>query len=116
MNKIIYWSPRILSLAFVLFLSLFALDVFSEYSGWESVLAFLIHLLPSLVLLGITIIAWKHDLAGTIAFFGFAALYVFLAGFDRPWSWYALISSPATIVGILFLMSWLQKKKRRESV
>ena len=109
--KIVYWLPRILSIGFVLFLSLFSLDVFSEYSGWDAVLPFLIHLIPSFILLGVALVAWKYDLAGTIVFLGFAVFYVFAAGFDRPWSWYAGISLPSAVVGILFLLSWLQKKK-----
>jgi hypothetical protein len=111
--KIIYWLPRILSIAFVLFLSLFSLDVFSEYGGWNVVLPLLIHLVPSFVLLGVIIISWKHDLVGAIAFLGFAVFYVFAVGLDRPWSWYAGISCPSAVVGILFLLSWLQKGKIR---
>jgi len=111
--KIIRWLPRILSIAFVLFLSLFALDVFGEYSGWQAVLGFLIHLLPSFVLLAVILIAWKYDLVGAIAFLASAAFYVFMVGLDRPWSWYAGISGPAAVVGILFLLSWLQKRKNK---
>lgn len=113
--KIIYWLPRILSIGFVLFLSLFALDVFSEYNGWNIVLPLLMHLVPSFVLLGIALIAWKYDLVGAVAFLGFAIFYIFMAGFDRPWSWYAGISLPSAVVGILFLLSWLQKRKGQKS-
>lgn len=111
-KKIVYWLPRVLSIAFILFLSLFALDVFAEYTGWELVLALFIHLLPSFILLGVVAVSWKHDLVGVIVFFGFAVFYVFAAGFDRHWSWYASISGPAAIVGTLFFLSWLQKRKK----
>jgi len=111
--NIIHWLPRILSIAFVLFLSLFALDVFGEYSGWQAFLGFLIHLLPSFVLLAVILIAWKYNLVGAIAFFGSAVFYVFMVGFDRPWSWYVGISGPAAVVGILFLLSYLQKRKNK---
>lgn len=83
--RIFYWLPRILSIAFVLFLSLFALDVFSEYSGWNIMLPLFMHLIPSFILLGVAIISWKYDLVGAVIFFGFAVFYVFAAGFDRPW-------------------------------
>jgi hypothetical protein len=108
--KIIYWLPRILSIGFIIFLSLFSFDVFSEYSGWDAVLPFLIHLIPSFVLLGIALISWKYDLIGAIVFLGFAIFYVFMAGFDRHWSWYVGISCPSAIIGILFFLSWLKKK------
>jgi len=109
-NKIIYWSPRILSICFVLFLSLFALDVFNEYSGWKIIPALLIHLLPSLVLLALVIIAWKYDLVGMAVFFIAAISYVLAVGFHHHWSWYASISGPAVVIGVLFLLSWRQKK------
>ncbi len=112
MKNILYWSPRILSIAFVLFLSLFALDVFGAYTGWELVTALLIHLLPSFVLLGVAIISWKYDMVGAVAFLGFAVFYVLMVGFDRPWSWYAGISGPAALVGLLFLLNWFRKRKR----
>ena len=110
-RKIIYWLPRILSIAFVLFLSLFSLDVVGEYSGWEMVVAFLMHLLPSIFLLVVTAIAWKYDLVGAIVFLGFAIFYISAVGLDRHWSWYAAISGPTAIVGILFLANWLQDRK-----
>jgi predicted neutral ceramidase superfamily lipid hydrolase len=109
--KIIYWLPRVLSIGFVLFLSLFSFDVFSEYSGLSVVLPLLIHLVPSFVLLAAVLISWKHDLVGVTVFLGFAVFYVFMVGLNRPWSWYAGISGPAVALGILFLLSWARKRK-----
>jgi uncharacterized membrane protein len=109
--KIIYWLSRVLSIAFVILLSLFALDVFSEYSGWQAAWGFFIHLLPSIFLLAVVLISWKYDLIGAIVFLGFAVFYVLMVGLDRPWSWYATISGPALVVGILFLLTWIQKRK-----
>ncbi|NUM25359.1 MAG: hypothetical protein HUU49_01910 [Candidatus Buchananbacteria bacterium] len=109
-NPVLHWLPRLLSLGFVLFLSLFSLDVFNEYQGWQTLLAFLIHSLPSLVVLVAVIIAWKYDLFGAIIFFGFAVAYVLMAGFDKPWSWYATISGPTLLISILFLANFMIKK------
>jgi len=111
-KEIIRWLPRILSIAFVLFLSLFAMDVFGEYTGWELILALLIHLLPSFALLGVVLISWKHELAGAVIFSAFGIFYVMAAGLSRPWTWYAFISGPAFVVAILFFISWLQKKNK----
>jgi len=109
--KIIHWLPRVLSIGFVIFLSLFSLDVFSEYSGWDVVLPLLVHLIPSFVLLAVVLIAWKHDLAGAIVFFSFAVLYAFMVGSGRSWSWYAGISGTSLVIGFLFLLSWFGKKR-----
>jgi len=111
-EKIFFWAPRVLSIGFVLFLSLFALDVFSEYTGFGVLLPLLIHLIPSLILLVAVAIAWRYDLFGAIIFIGFALWYVWSAGFGRPWSWYAGIAAPAFIVGVLYVISWFQKKSR----
>jgi len=112
MNTFLFWLPRILSLLFIGFVSIFAFDVFGEYEGWELAAALFIHFLPSLGLLAATVIAWRDDLFGAFAFFAFAAWYVWWAGLDRPLSWYLLIAVPATIVGILYLLNWLLKQRK----
>ncbi|MFH1832858.1 MAG: hypothetical protein ABH816_01640 [Candidatus Levyibacteriota bacterium] len=111
-HQFLHWAPRILSFLYVLFLSLFALDVFSEYSGWAVVLPLFIHLIPSFILLIVVAISWRYEIVGAVIFFGFALFYIYAVGFDRPWSWYAGISGPAGIVGILFFLSWIGKKKK----
>lgn len=111
LQKTIKWLPRVMSIAFVLFMSIFALDVFDQASGWSVVLALFMHLLPSLVLFVCIGFAWRYELVGAVSFFVFAAGYIGIVGFDRPWGWYATIAGPATIVGVLFFISWTQKKR-----
>lgn len=103
-----------LSIGFVLFLSIFALDVFTGPFEPMMLVGFLIHLIPSFVLLGAVLLAWKYDLVGAIMFIGFATLYVWDVGFTRPWSWYVGIVAPAAIVGSLFLVSWFLKRNRKQ--
>ena len=110
-QKILTWAPRVLSIAFVLFLSLFALDVFDQYAGMSALLPLFMHLLPALGLLIVTAIAWKFEWVGALVFLGFAVLYVWDAGMARPWSWYATIAAPSALVGILYLISWSQRRK-----
>lgn len=105
-NQLLFWPPRIISLLFVVFVSLFAFDVFEQAQGWAVALALLIHLLPSFLLLGIVFLAWRHDLFGAIAFLSLAIIYVLSVGFDRPWSWYATIAGPCLVVSLLFFISW----------
>jgi cell division protein FtsW (lipid II flippase) len=109
MKKVFYWLPRILSILFIGFISLFALDVFGQPQWF---LALLIHLIPSYVLIAVTIIAWKHDLIGALGFFCLALLYVWMVGLNRHWSWYVGISVPAALVGFFYLLSWRQKKRK----
>ena len=109
---IVHWIPRILSIGFILFISLFSLDVFSEYSGAAVIVPLIMHLLPSILLLAVVLISWKHDLIGAVAFLGFAILYILDVGFGRPWSWYVGLVIPSAFVGILFLVSWIIKKRK----
>lgn len=112
MNRLLYWTPRIASLLFVAFISLFALDVFGAYTGWELATALFMHLLPSLALLAAILVAWRYELFGAFAFLAFAAWYVWTVGPDRDWSWYLLIAGPAVVVGILYFLNWLIKRDR----
>lgn len=93
MKKILYWLPRILAILFIVFISLFALDVFQE-KNWP--LALLMHLFPSLILIILTIIAWKNELVGGILFL--------LAGFLMTLFFHSsIISVPVFFIGVLFL-------------
>ena len=50
MKKIIYFAPRVLSILYACFISIFALDVFTAgYVGSELVIALFMHLLPTLI-------------------------------------------------------------------
>ena len=112
LKKLIHWLPRILSILFSILLSLFALDVFNEYQGVRVILPLLIHLLPSFVLILITIIAWKKELFGAAAFIMMAISYILMVGFYRHWSWYLSISVPALLIGILYLVDWIKKQNK----
>ena len=44
-KRLLFWSPRMLCIAFATFISLFALDVFAEgYGFWRTALALVMHL------------------------------------------------------------------------
>lgn len=62
-TKVLYWSPRVLAILAILFVSLFALDAFHPGKPLTQQLAdFLIHLIPSFVLLTVLLLAWKREL------------------------------------------------------
>lgn len=120
LSRLIFWLPRALSIIFILFLSLFSLDVFGNgYNFWQTVQALLIHNIPSIVLLIILLVAWKYELVGTIIYALFGILYFVLVlktilnnGFEWFYlSWVFSISGPAFLVALLFFIGWLKKKK-----
>src|SRR5664280_249579 len=51
-KRFLFWTPRIICILFACFISIFALDVFQENHGfWNTLLALLIHLIPTGLLL-----------------------------------------------------------------
>jgi len=104
LHRSLFWAPRVLALLFALFISLFALDVFGEgYGPWETILALLIHLLPTAMVLLALAIAWYWEGVGGILFIALGALYVALSWGQFDWMAYLLISGPLLLIGALFL-------------
>ncbi|MBT8303542.1 MAG: hypothetical protein KJP09_03655 [Bacteroidia bacterium] len=116
-----HWLPRILCILAILFISLFALDAFSHgESTWDQIIGFLMHLIPSFVLIGILLVAWKWEKIGGIIFillglglspFIFNHNYAMNNSISMSLGIIALITLPFMVVGILFLVSHYRKKK-----
>jgi uncharacterized membrane protein YccC len=96
LSKLLYWLPRVLSILFIVFVSLFALDVFGE-PQWFLVL--LMHLIPSFILIILTVVAWKFEMIGGIIFVVAGFLFLISSRFES-----LVISIPVIIIGLLFLM------------
>jgi len=118
-KAVLFWAPRILTLVFIAFLSLFALDAFGEGRGlWGTILALLIHLVPCFILAGVLILAWRWEWIGA-ALYGSAALFyiVSVSGRHLPAAvkanWMLVIAGPALIIAGLFLANWLKRAELR---
>jgi hypothetical protein len=60
LERLLHWTPRILGLLFAAFVSVFALDVFGEgYTFWQTILALMMHLIPTGVVLVALAISWR---------------------------------------------------------
>jgi len=107
------WTPRALAIAFALFLSLFALDVFNEHLGIvQTITALFIHLTPVWLILGALAIAWRWEAAGGILFLALAGWYAVMSA-NHPISWFLVIGTPAMLIGALFLLSaWFRGRRR----
>lgn len=103
MKKTIYYLPRSLAILFIVFVSIFAFDAF-EIGGsfWQKAGGFLIHLIPSYILIIATIVAWKKEFIGGIIFIILGVLAAFWIK-NIPFS--LLIILPPFIIGILFLVA-----------
>lgn len=106
-KRFLFWTPRILTILFILFLALFALDVFQEgYGFWELLLALFMHLIPNLILVAVLVLAWKREWIGGALFCGLGIFYLVMAWGKVHWSAFLAISGPLFLIGILFFAGW----------
>ncbi len=118
-KQLLFWSPRVICILAILFISIFAADAIEE--GLSAVL---IHLIPSFVLITFLIVAWKWEFIGVIMFtligLGFAP-FIFMMNYNRNHSildslfTILFITFPFIVVGILFIVSHLLKRKNLQS-
>ncbi|MBL7791303.1 MAG: hypothetical protein JNK77_03185 [Saprospiraceae bacterium] len=112
------WIARILCIAAILFVSLFALDAFDgSGSLLEKLGAFGKHMIPSIVLALALLLAWYNERAGGFLFLFIAlatAPFIYQMNFARTGSALvafqviAMINLPFVIVGVLFLVSYFK--------
>lgn len=106
--KIIHWAPRVASILIIFFISLFSLDVFeADAPPLEILGGFIIHNIPSIVMLVLLIFAWKRPAVGFVAFLLVAALFSirFVRSLDSLPS-LLLFGFPLLIVAFLFYADW----------
>jgi hypothetical protein len=109
LKQLLFWSPRVLSIAFVVFISLFALDAFSEGHGfWLTMPAVIIHLIPTVIVTVAIVISWRREWIGGVVFIAIGLFYLFTN--LRHVSWILTISGPLLLIGILFFINWLFRK------
>lgn len=116
-RRALFWTPRALSIVFIAFLSLFALDVFDEHLGlWRTVLALTMHLIPSFVLIAALVLAWRWEWIGAALYAAAGLLYVtWVVSMSRPVPpamrliWILTIAGPAFVIAGLFLTNWLKR-------
>lgn len=112
-KRMLSWPPRIAGILFILFISIFALDVFDAGHGfWETLLALFMHLLPCFMLAIAVALAWRWEWIGAVLFTGFAIWY-FAAMRGFPLSVYLLLAGIPFIVGMLFTAGWIYRKEIR---
>ena len=119
--RLIHWIPRVICILAILFISMFAADAFApELTIWQQLGAFLMHLIPSFILLALLIVAWKWELIGGVIFtvigiglspFIFQHNYAMNQSVSMSLFIILMITFPFIVVGVLFIISHYMKKK-----
>ena len=123
--KVIHWLPRIICMLAILFVSLFAADAFDHGDNiWQKLGAFLMHLIPSFILLAFLVVAWKWELIGGIIFtvigLGLSPVifmhnYKMNNSIEMSLGIIMMITFPFIVVGILFIVSHYMNKRSLKS-
>ena len=119
-SKTLYWTPRILAIVLVLFLTVFSWDVFDSCNNIaECFLALPIHNIPAFILAILLWISWKREIVGAITFviagFLYIALLVISTIISGKFEWYIIswpmiLAGPSFLIGYLFWLNWKKRK------
>ncbi len=112
-EKIVFWIPRTIGIGALLLLLLFSFDCFEGGSSMGDMLTcFVMHNLPSFLILALLIIFWKNDLALGIIFFSTAVLLALaFDGFGSN-KGVLIITAPLFLAGAFNFLGYFRKKRR----
>jgi hypothetical protein len=103
-RRLVRWAARILAIAAILFISIFALDAFEAGKPWNEIAAALfVHLLPNLVPIAVLAVAWRIEWLGGILFIA-VGLSPFVLLSNPKWV-NLMLGAPFMLAGLLFLTS-----------
>lgn len=122
--QLLHWAPRILCILAILFISLFALDAFEPgRSLGQQLAAFFMHLIPTMVLTLLLLIAWKWEMVGGIIFTIIGIVmspFIYQHNYRMNNSvWVSLeiilmITFPFIVVGALFITESILKGRHKK--
>jgi hypothetical protein len=124
--KIIYWTPRILCILAILFISMFAFDAFDpKLTIMQQIEGFIMHLIPTYILIALLVIAWKWELIGGLIYlliglgfipFIFSHNYHMNHSIGMTLFIVLMINIPFALVGALFIISHYKRKKEQQTI
>lgn len=113
-RRLLFWLPRVFCILFAVFAGLFALDVFGQGYGFlDTVLALLIHLVPTWIVLVALIISWRWEWVGGVTFIALGVLYLVMFRGRVIWAAYLAIAGLLFLLGVLFFIGWFHRKEIR---
>lgn len=117
----LHWLPRVICMLGILFISKYAIDSMESYlTIWQQILTFLVHLIPSVLLLALLVIAWKWELGGGILFtviglsltpIIFKYNYNLNESIAMSMGIVTMFTIPLVIIGNLFIVSYIKRRR-----
>lgn len=104
-SKLLFWTPRILTILSILFMMMFSLDVFNGNELFSrKIVGFLVHNIPVWILTSVLIVAWKREVTGGILFIlsTIVGTLYYHSFSGNPGS--LIVISPFLVTGILFIL------------
>ena len=112
MKNVLLWLPRLLVIAYILFLSIFAFDAFSADSTvLENILGLIMHLVPSFILMLVLFVAWKNEKLGAVLFAILGVIFTIFFNSYRELVTFAIISLPLFAISSALLLSHYFRNK-----
>ena len=118
-SGIIFWPPRILAILFVIFLGIMSLNGLSARMSWQQFLnGLFVNNIPTLIVMAVLLVSWEIEIIGGLAFLLIGAGYYFYADSlpgiqfwlpEIPWNLSIII--PTLVIGFLFIINWIGKRK-----
>lgn len=106
------WIARILMVIFILFLTMFSFDVFEmEGTLLAKLGGFIMHSIPSLVLIAILLVSWRKPLLTGVLALASAAAFMLRWRFQGIME-FATLVLPLIVVGVLFVTAYVVGRTR----
>ncbi len=97
------WVPRIIAIAYVLFLLVFTLD--SGASGiWERITAYVMNALPAIVVAACLAVFWRRPKAAGWMFIALAVAFTVWFNAYTRLEQFLIVPLPLLVIGVLFLL------------
>ena len=114
LRNILFWTPRVLGILFILFISLFALDIFDMKLGfWGTIVGLFMHLLPSIAMNIALVLGWRWEWVGA-AFFTLASVWFLHISTPGDVMYYIVFVGIPLLIAALFLLGWVYREKIRD--
>ena len=111
-RTVLLWAPRLLLIAFALFLIIFSFDVFDENKSMTAIaIAFFMHNIPSMMLGLLVFAAWRREWIGALACTVLAVAYIAWAWGRFPFLVYIAMTGPLFCIAVLYALNWRHRNR-----